>query len=60
LEGSVGVPCLATTKETTYVAIGKGEEVKNIKAVVQLDKNRGRRVDPLERLDVTFTNNIGR
>jgi hypothetical protein len=59
LEGSVGIPGLPTAEETAYIAIGFVEEIGNVKAVVQLDTNRGRRGVLKEEINGTFTNNIG-
>jgi hypothetical protein len=59
LEGSVGIPCLPTAEKTAYIAIGFGEEIKNVKAVVQPDTNRGRQGVLKEEMNGTFTNRIG-
>jgi hypothetical protein len=59
LEGSVGIPGMPTAKETAYIAIGFGEEIRNVKAVVQPDTNKGRRRVLKEEMNGTFTNSIG-
>jgi hypothetical protein len=58
LEGSVGIPGIPTVEETTYIATGFGEEIMNIKAVVELDTNRGIRGVVKDEMDGTFTNSI--
>jgi hypothetical protein len=58
MEGSVGFLGLPVDEETTYIAIGLGEEVKKIKAMVHSDTNKGRISVPKEEMDGILTNII--